>query len=306
MVSKKVRSKSRPKRAKSTGSAKGRRGSRQNKPQSYRGKKNPKSAESSHRRSHKTSRSTGLGGDHIEGRQAVRELLLAGKRPVSEVILLESKDSSDIVSDIEHLAQEVGVTVRRLQRSSFLNEAVTSSHQGVVAKAKPLEEASFDELLRDENAFLLVLDGVTDPGNVGAIVRTAECVGVTGIVISKHRSVKVTPTVAKIAAGAVEHVPLSLVGGIPAALSQMAENNVTTFGLDSGAQQNLFTAPTIGKGPIALVLGAEGAGLSRLVRQRVDQLVSLPMRGGLNSLNVATAGAVACYEVVRRRESEST
>ncbi len=243
----------------------------------------------------------GLGGDQIEGRQAVRELLLAGKRAVVEVLVIDDQADAGVLADIEELSQELGVTVKRVSRRHLLSEALTESHQGVIARAGPLAEADYDDLVADPRAFLLVLDGITDPGNLGAILRTAECAGVTGVLLGRHRSAHITPTVTKTAAGAVEHVPLALVGGIPATLADLADRGLSTIGLDGGAPTSIFALPHLGSGPVALVLGAEGAGLSRLVRQRVDQLASIPLCGELNSLNVATATAVACFEVVRAR-----
>ena len=197
------------------------------------------------------------------------------------------------------------MSLRKVSRRQLSAEALTESHQGVIARAGALGEADFDQLAADPHAFLLVLDGVTDPGNLGAILRAAECAGVTGVVLGRHRSVHVSPTVTKAAAGAAEHVPLALVGGIPSALLQLNERGVLTVGLDGGTSTSLFDLPALGTEPVALVLGAEGAGLSRLVRKRVAVVASIPLAGQLNSLNVATAAAVACFEVVRCRSDSS-
>jgi len=248
------------------------------------------------------SRPKGLGGDQVEGRHAVRELLLAGARPVREVLMIEDLASADILTDIEDLAHELGVGLRKVSRRHLANEAVTDSHQGVVAKAAPLNEVDFDRMISNPNAFLLVLDGVTDPGNLGAILRTAECAGVTGVVLGRHRAAHISPTVTKTAAGAVEYVPLTLVGGIPASLAAMKEAGVLTVGLDEAGERPIFEIPMSDYGQIALVLGAEGRGLSQLVRKRVDLLASIPLAGHLNSLNVAMAAAVACFEVLRTRQ----
>lgn len=245
--------------------------------------------------------SRGLGGDQVEGRQAVRELLLAGRRSVREVLMIDDLAESDVLGDIEELSNELGVVLRKVTRRHLANEALTESHQGVIARAAPLQEADFDQLMADPKAFLLVLDGITDPGNVGAILRTAECAGVTGVVLGRHRSAHITPTVTKTAAGAVEHVPLTLVGGIPAALQKLNDAGVLTVGLDGGSETSLYEIPGLGDGPVALVLGAEGTGMTRLARQRVAALASIPLGGNLNSLNVGTASAVACFEVVRLR-----
>lgn len=245
----------------------------------------------------------GLGGDQVEGRQAVRELLLAGRRQVREVFVADDLDRADIVDDISELAGELGVPIRSVGRKRLAAEASTGSHQGVMARAAQLPEVELDRLTRGQEGrapFLLVVDGVTDPGNLGAMLRTAECAGVTGVVLGRHRSVHITPTVTKAAAGAIEHLPMAVVGGIPAALSELNDAGITTIGLDAGGESSVFDAVP-GTGPVALVLGAEGRGLSRLVSERVDRVVAIPLLGGLNSLNVSAATAIACFEVVRRR-----
>jgi 23S rRNA (guanosine2251-2'-O)-methyltransferase len=235
----------------------------------------------------------------------VRELLIAGTRPVREILLADDNDRADILEDIAELARELGVQVKSVSRKRLAAEAASSAPQGVLARAAPLPEHDLDELVRASNPFLLVLDGVTDPGNLGALLRTAECAGVTGVVLPRHRSVHVSPTVTKAAAGAIEHLPMALVGGVPAALSQLSEAGVGTVGLDAAGADTVFDGFGMADGPIALVLGAEGSGLSRLVRQRVDKMVAIPLHGELNSLNVAAAAAIACFEVVRRRTPRS-
>lgn len=231
----------------------------------------------------------------------MRELLLAGRRRVREVLLAADMDQADIIDDIVELARDQKVPVREISRRSFDAEARTQAAQGVLARCAPLKEFDLDDLARKRGAFLLVLDGVTDPQNLGALLRTAECAGVTGVVLPRHRSVHVTPTAAKAAAGAIEHLPMALVGGIPAALARLQQLEVVTIGLDAAGSTSVFQLPLDPDTRVALVLGAEGAGLSRLVRERVDLVASIPMGGHLNSLNVAMAGGVACFEVVRLR-----
>ena len=255
------------------------------------------------KRGRKPGAARGLGGDHVEGRQAVRELLLAQTRRVREIVMIEDLDRADILDDISELSFEMKVPLRSVPRRRFESEAATESHQGVLAKADPLPERTLDQLAESASAHLLVLDGVTDPGNLGALLRTAECAGVTGVVLARHRAVHVSPTVTKIAAGAVEHVPMAVVGGVPTAVNDLNERGVVTIGLDMDGDTSLFDLPVAPDQPVALVLGAEGRGLSRLVRERVSFRSSIPMLGQLNSLNVATAGAIAMFEVVRRRVS---
>ena len=174
----------------------------------------------------------------------------------------------------------------------------------MLARAESLAEADLDRLCRVRPGgpapFLVALDGVTDPQNLGALLRTAACAGVSGVVLPRHRAVHVTPTVTKAAAGAIEHVPLAVVPGMPAALARARELGVWTVGLDAGARQSLFDLE-VATEPVLLALGAEGGGLGRLTRQRCEALVRIPLAGGLPSLNVAAAGAVACFEIARRR-----
>jgi 23S rRNA (guanosine2251-2'-O)-methyltransferase len=247
----------------------------------------------------------GLGGDQVEGRQAVRELLLSGNRRIREIIVAEDQDDTEVLQDIVDLAQDLKVPVREVTRTRLFSEARTESPQGVVAHAAELPEYELADLARKKSAqgappFLLAVDGVTDPGNLGALLRSAECAGVTGVVLPKHRAVHVTPTVTKAAAGAVEYLPMALVGGLPAALRQLRDAGVWVIGLDAGGDTDLFDLEVADQA-VCLVLGAEGKGLSRLVRERCDAVAGIPLLGQLASLNVSAAGALACFEVTRRR-----
>jgi 23S rRNA (guanosine2251-2'-O)-methyltransferase len=147
----------------------------------------------------------------------------------------------------------------------------------------------------------VLVDGVTDPGNLGALLRSAEGAGVSGVILPRHRAAHVTPTVAKAAAGAVEHLPIALAPGLPSVIERLKKAGVWVVGLDDGARASLFDLGDLARGPVALVLGAEGPGLSRLTRERCDLLVSIPMQGALSSLNVSAAAVLACYEVARQR-----
>ncbi|MDE0162309.1 MAG: 23S rRNA (guanosine(2251)-2'-O)-methyltransferase RlmB [Acidimicrobiaceae bacterium] len=254
-----------------------------------------------------------MGGEQVEGRQAVRELLLAGRRRTRTVMIAKGLDPAPIVEHIVELAREQRAAVREISRSELDAAARSESPQGVVARADPLPEVDVSELAaatregaagRDGRPagapFLLVLDGITDPGNFGAVLRTAECAGVTGVVLPRHRSARITPTVAKAAAGAVEHLRFSVVPGIPSALRTLSNHDVWTVGLDATGPRPLHDLDLAGEA-VALVLGSEGRGLSRLAAQRCDVLASIPLRGTLGSLNVAAAAAVACFEIARRR-----
>jgi 23S rRNA (guanosine2251-2'-O)-methyltransferase len=220
------------------------------------------------------------------------------------VWLADDLDDAPIISDIVELAEEARVPVRQVSRRRLEAEARTEAPQGVLAHAAPLPEADIDDLATRQKGgpapFLLAVDGVTDPGNLGALLRSAEGAGVTGVVLPRHRAVHVTPSVTKAAAGAVEHLPMAVVGGLPAALARLREAGVWVVGLDATGDRALWDLD-IGTEPVVLVLGAEGRGLARLTRARCDEVVAIPLRGALASLNVAAAGALACFEVARRR-----
>jgi 23S rRNA (guanosine2251-2'-O)-methyltransferase len=148
---------------------------------------------------------------------------------------------------------------------------------------------------------LVAVDGVTDPGNLGALLRCCDGAGVDGVILPRHRSVHITPTAAKSAVGAVEYVPMAVVGGLPTTLAKMRELGIWVVGLDDAADKSLFELGDLAAEGICLVLGAEGPGLSRLVRERCDMIVSIPMKGRLSSLNVSAAASLATYEVARHR-----
>jgi 23S rRNA (guanosine2251-2'-O)-methyltransferase len=249
------------------------------------------------------SRDKGAGGEQIEGRRAVREALLAGRRRIREVWMDGALEPAPVLDEIIKLAERAGVPVRMTPKIDQLSR--TDAAQGVIARGDPLPLAVDDELLADPNAFLLALDGVQDPRNLGAILRTAEGAGATGVLLPRRRSAHVTPAVTKAAAGAVEHLPIALVSGIPALLERAGRAGVWAVGLDERGPGDLFSLE-LATEPVVLVLGAEGRGLSRLARERCDVLVRIPMLGRVSSLNVATAASLAAYEVARRRQGSAT
>ena len=249
-------------------------------------------------------RGQGLGGDQVEGRQAVRELLRADRRPVRSLYMAEGMDAATILDEIEALAAARRVKIDYVSHRRIDSLARTDAAQGVVAMARPVEETSLESLCgpssRGRVPFLLVLDGITDPHNLGALLRSAECAGVTGVVLPRHRSAHLSPSAAKAAAGAIEYLPMTLVAGIPAALVRLSALGVWTVGLVGDARQSLYEL-VLGDQPVALVLGSENTGLAALTRKRCDALVSIPQHGSLSSLNVSTAGAIACFDVARQR-----
>lgn len=241
----------------------------------------------------------------VEGRQAVRELLRARKRRVDRVVVAEGAGEKGALSEILELAHAAGVAVRRVGRDEIEAKALTDAPQGVIAFAEPLREADLDQLASVDKPFLVVLDGVTDPHNLGAVMRSAVCAGATGMVVGRHRAVGLTPTAVKAAAGAAEHLPVAFAGGIPAALSTLTGAGVWTVGLEAGAKTSLWELELATEG-LALVLGAEGAGLGRLTRQRCELLVSIPLAGPIESLNVSAAATLACFEVARCRAARTS
>ncbi len=257
-------------------------------------------------RAPRVSAPTGLGGGQVEGRQAVRELLSANRRAVTSLLMAEGMDDSAILDEIEALASTRRVRVEYVSRRRIDSVARTEAAQGVVALARPVEETPLVALCgpsrRGRVPFLLVLDGITDPHNLGSLLRSAECAGVTGVVLPRHRSAHLSPTVAKVAAGAIEYLPMTLVAGVPAALQQLGQLGVWTVGLVGEAEQALYSL-SLGEQPVALVLGSEGTGLAPLSRKRCDALAAIPQHGTLSSLNVATAGAIACFDVARQRSA---
>jgi 23S rRNA (guanosine2251-2'-O)-methyltransferase len=240
----------------------------------------------------------------VEGRQAVRELLRARRRAVHELLVAETVDRSGPVGEILDLAAGSGIPVRRVGRSQLDARAATDAPQGVLAVADPVPDHELAELLgatRSGTApFLVVLDGVTDPHNLGAVMRSALSAGATGVVVGRHRAASVGAVATKAAAGAVEWLPVAVVTGIPAALAELAAAGVWTVGLDAGATTPVWDL-AVATEAVAIVLGAEGSGLSRLARQRCDVVASVPMQGPLASLNVSAAATLACFEVARRR-----
>ncbi len=248
----------------------------------------------------------GLGGDQVEGRQAVRELLCSRGRAIDAVYVASDREPAPIVSEIIDLADERGVLH---MVSSYEIDAMARSDvpQGVIARAEPLRIATLGELCAPVGGrapFLVVFDGVTDPHNPGAVLRSALSAGATGAVLARHRSVHVTPVVAKAAAGAIEYLPIALVAGIPGALADLKTAGIWTVGLDADGERSVDDL-AVSTEPIALVFGAEGRGLAPLTRNRCEIRARIDLLGPLASLNVSAAAAVACFAVARQRAEGS-
>jgi 23S rRNA (guanosine2251-2'-O)-methyltransferase len=234
----------------------------------------------------------------------VLELLIAGRRRVKVITMSATLEGSELIDEILERAHDAGVRIDEVPAGRLAAVARTDAPQGVVAKADPLPATELDALLAVERPFLVALDGVTDPHNLGAILRTAETAGVTGVLLPRHRSAHLSPTVTKAAAGAIEYLDIALVSGIPQALDRARRADVWSVGLDEGGTDSIYEL-ALADGPLVLVLGAEGRGLARLTRERCDVLASIPMTGHIASLNVSNAAAVACHAIAQRRAAAS-
>jgi 23S rRNA (guanosine2251-2'-O)-methyltransferase len=243
-----------------------------------------------------TRRPEELGGAVVPGRRAVVELLRARRRRVRWVSLARGSAADEVAT----LATSAGVEIRWRDPDQVRDEAGVEAAQGVVAHADALVPVPLAGLLDARDAFLVALDGVTDPQNLGAVLRSATAAGARGAVLPRRRAALLTPAAMKAAAGAAEHLPVALVGGIAGALEQAERADAWTVGLDARGETTVYDLAVADRS-LMLVLGAEGSGLARLVRQRCDVVASVPMPGPTESLNVAAAAAVACFEVARQR-----
>jgi 23S rRNA (guanosine2251-2'-O)-methyltransferase len=246
----------------------------------------------------------GVGGDQVEGRHAVLELLRAKRRAVRKIFIAEAQDASDVLDAIEFEAQRQRIPVSLISMTRLDREAKTEGHQGVMDIAQDLDTVSLDDLLKVAKPFLLVCDGVTDPRNLGAMLRSADGAGVTGVVLPRHRSARISPSVTKTAAGAIEYLTFCDVGGIPSAIDQLNRAGVLTVGLAGESKDSLYKLD-LGSGPVAIVVGGEEKGLSALTRKRCATVVSIPQVGRINSLNAGVAVSVAAFEVARQRRASS-
>ena len=242
----------------------------------------------------------------IEGRNAVIEALRA-ERSIDK-IYINKGDVDKTLGHIASKARDAGIVVVECDRRKLDFMSVTKAHQGVIAVCAVRDYCSIDEILslaeeRGEDPFVIVCDEISDPHNLGAIIRSAECAGAHGLVIPKRRSAGLTAMVDKASAGAAEHARIARVANIPAALKELKERGLWVFGTAADGASDLWH--TDFSGPVALVIGSEGDGMGRLVRECCDFIVSLPMKGQISSLNASNAAAITMYEILRQRMAKS-
>ena len=240
--------------------------------------------------------------DVLVGRNAVTEALKSG-RGINK-LWIASGDREGSVSEIAALAKERGIVMQYVERAKIESLAGGHRHQGVLAYVAPVPYAELDDILKaaeekGEAPFLVLLDELEDPHNLGALLRTADATGVHGILIPKRRSVSLNATVAKTSAGAVEYVPVARIGNIAQTLKKLKEKGFWVAGADMDGEKAYYEADLTG--PLVLVVGSEGRGMSRLTKEACDFIVSMPMVGRINSLNASVAGSILMYESMRQR-----
>lgn len=244
----------------------------------------------------------GFQNELIEGRNAVTEALRAG-RPIDKIYIAKG-DTDSALGHIASKAKSAGIVVVNCDRRKLDAMSVTKAHQGVVALCAVREYCTVEDILAaakesDEAPFVVVCDEISDPHNMGAVIRTAECAGAHGVIIPKRRSAGLTAIVDKASAGAAEHMLVARVPNIPAALKQLKDSGLWIYGTAADGDSPMWKTDLTG--PAALVIGSEGEGIGRLVRESCDFMVSIPMRGVVGSLNASAAASVLMYEVLRQR-----
>lgn len=242
--------------------------------------------------------------DQIEGRNSVLELLETGKD--INKIFIEKGEKHGSINKIIGIARDRKIVTVEVDKNKLNQMAQTENHQGVIAIVPPFDYCEVQDILdeakiRGEQPFILILDGIEDPHNLGAIIRTAETAGVHGIIIPKRRACSVNSTVYKVASGAVEHMKIARVNNLNDEIKYLKENNVWIYGTAIEATKYYYEENLTGS--IALIIGNEGEGLSRLVRENCDVLLKIPMKGKISSLNASVSAGIVMYEAVKQRNS---
>lgn len=239
--------------------------------------------------------------DMVAGRNAVMEAL-KGSRSVNKLMIANGSTEGSI-KEIIAVAKEKGVNIQYWDRSKLDSIARGIRHQGVLAQVAPVQYAELEDILqvakdRNEPPFIVLLDELEDPHNLGAILRTADAAGVHGVLIPKHRSCPLSATVAKTSAGAVEHVPVARVGNLVQTIKKLKQEGLWVAAADMDGKDYYDTDLT---GPLLLIIGSEGQGVGRLVKEQCDFVVRIPMVGKINSLNASVAGSILMYEAMKQR-----
>lgn len=234
----------------------------------------------------------------VEGKNAVRECIVAGKT-IEKILIQNGSENKELIS----LAKERGLKVQFINKSAMDDFSVTKKHQGIIAITTDFKYSSVDEILevakkKGEDALIIILDGVEDPHNLGSVLRVAECAGAHGVIIPKDRAVGVTETVVKVSAGASERVRIAKVTNLNRVIEELKAKNIFVYCADMDGEP--MTKTNL-KGNIALVIGSEGFGVSKLTRKLADGIISIPMFGKINSLNASVSTGIVVYEAIRQR-----
>ncbi len=240
--------------------------------------------------------------DKLEGRNSVMEALKAN-RTINKLFVIKGEREGSI-RQIVAMARQKGIIITEVEKSALDSMSTSRSHQGVIAFVAVKEYVEVDDILRiahekGQPPFIIILDEITDPHNFGAILRTANAVGAHGVIIPKRRAIGLTSAVSKASAGAVEYVPVSRVTNISQTMEYLKKNNVWVVGTDATGDKAFYESDL--KGPIALVVGSEGEGMGKLIRDKCDFVVNIPMQGEISSLNASVAGAIVMYEILKQR-----
>ncbi len=240
--------------------------------------------------------------DQIEGRNSVLELLESG-RDINKIFITEGEKHGSI-NKIINMAKARKILITEVSKAKLNQMSQTENNQGVIAIVPPFDYCEVEDILeeakqRKEPPFILILDGIEDPHNLGSIIRTAETAGVHGIIIPKRRAASVNATVNKVSAGAVEHMKIARVNNINETIEYLKNNGVWIYGTDMHTQKYYYDEDY--RGSVAIVIGSEGFGMSRLVKENCDFLVKIPMKGKITSLNASVSSGIVMYEVVKQR-----
>ncbi len=241
--------------------------------------------------------------NQIEGKNPILEALKTN-HPIDKILISKDIGRHSTIAEILHLSKQKGVALIYVEKSKLDNISQTKSHQGIIAYVPEKEYVEVEDILilakkKNEPPFIIILDSIEDPHNLGAILRSAEATGAHGIIIPKRRSVGLTPTVAKTSAGAIEYMSVAKVANLSNAISKLKKQNIWVIGIESEGKTSYIKFDF--KMPIAIVIGSEGKGISRLVKENCDELLSIPMKGKITSLNASIAAAVVMYEVLKQR-----